>query len=759
MNPAALVRVVRSELRSLRPAGTVALLVVVALASAALVAGLDGLRRASDRWDDAFDEANGAHVTLYGSSPEVLADAAGHPQVVESSPPVAFVPEVELRTAAGDDANVEIRAVAADDLPTVAIPLLRQGRWAAGEGEAVLDRALALDLGVGVGDTVEVGAPDERQALEVVGVAVDLIDCFFPQCDPVPVWVDPVAIADVPADELRYQQYLRIDDPDGVDAVVTDLLGRGDVGTADWLDTRADTLTFNSFFSVFLSGFAVFIMVAAAVVIAGAITARLVSRRRDLALLKAIGCTPRQIAAATVATYVALAAVAAVVGWVLGSLLTGPLQLQVAEVLGRSGVRFSARSLVVTLVVVELIVVLATLVPAWRGGRLSVTRAMAPASARVRRRSLLGWLAARAGAGPVGVLAGRAAVGRRTRAGLTVVAVVIGVLAGVVTAGFESTLDRVVEHPGTVGAPEDLSVTVEGGPAAEVEETLAADPDVAAVVGLRSSRGTVGDVAFLVQGYDGDLGALPFSLGEGRIPRDEGEAMSGYGLLDLLGVDVGERLGVGIGADEHELDLVGWYREAEDAGELLVVPMSAIGDVEPTWFAVATAEGADAAAVAARLADRLGPTASVAVNDVELGEGFDAFSLAFLVVTLLATALALANLAATTLLAMRERSHDLAVARAVGLTPRQALLVSGVAAAVLAAMGIAIGVALGWVASRVLLDAVGAESGIGPGFGADPDLAMVGLVALVTMASAVGLGLVFGRRPATASISELVRYE
>jgi putative ABC transport system permease protein len=714
--------------------------------------------RASDRWDAAFAQANGAHVTLYGPSADALAPIVADPRVVESTHPYRFLPEVTLRTADGDDANVDLRAVAAGDLPSVAVPRLRAGRWAAGPDEAVVDRALALDLGIGLGDDIRVGNAGDVRHLTVVGVAVDLIDCFFPQCDPVPVWVDPAALAGVDPSTLGVQQFLRIADPDAVDAFVTDVLARG-VGTMDWRDTRADTLGTQGFFSAFLAGFAVFIMIAAAVVVAGAISARVVARRRDLGLLKAVGFTPRQVTATIMVTYATLAAVAAAVGWVAGGVLSGPLQLKIAQVLGHTGATFPLRSLVEALAVVEVIVALATFLPAWRTGHLSTTTALSPVAERGLHRSLLSSAARRLGAGPVSLLAIRSAIGRRTRAALTVTAITIGVVAAVVTVGFQSTLDRVVATPAVVGSPEDVRVDLETGTPDAVERVVRATPGVASVAGIQTARLTVGDTAFLAKGLSGDVAAAGHTIGAGRMFTRAGEAVAGYGLLDLLGIAVGDRVTFDLAGRSETVTVVGWYQESEDSGEVLLLPAAALGTVRPDAFLVRAATGTDTHEVAAALQAALGTTATARPNDVELGDEFDAFRLAFTLVTALALLLAMANLAATMLLAARERAHDLGVLRAIGMTPRQVASIAGGAGGLLGAAASIVGIGVGWVAARALLRGVGEDSGTGPLFATSPATWAVAVTLLATVAVSVTLGVLFARRTATASVSDLVRYE
>lgn len=137
----------------------------------------------------------------------------------------------------------------------------------------------------------------------------------------------------------------------------------------------------------------------------------------------------------------------------------------------------------------------------------------------------------------------------------------------------------------------------------------------------------------------------------------------------------------------------------------------------------------------------------------------DAFRLAFLLVSLLVIIVAVANLASTMLLSVRQRTHDLGVLRAVGVAPRQLVAMIATGAAALAVVAAVIGVPLGLIISNTVAAVVGSASGIGPGLGAGPGVATVVMLVLITVALAAILGAVAARRTVVAEVSELVRYE
>jgi putative ABC transport system permease protein len=174
---------------------------------------------------------------------------------------------------------------------------------------------------------------------------------------------------------------------------------------------------------------------------------------------------------------------------------------------------------------------------------------------------------------------------------------------------------------------------------------------------------------------------------------------------------------------------------------------------------VNTAGPAAAATVAASLTQRLGGAARVEVQTVEGSDEIDAFRLAFLLVSVLVIVVALANLASTMLLAVRERTHDIGVLRAVGVTPAQVTVMVAAGAIALALAAAVVGVPLGLFVGHAVTEVVGTGSGIGPGIGVGPALTTIVVLVVLALALAGVLGALAARRAAKAEISDLVRYE
>ena len=177
-------------------------------------------------------------------------------------------------------------------------------------------------------------------------------------------------------------------DPKAITAVVDDLraaLGGALLGWNDWADTRGDMLVETDFFGAFLGGFGVFVMMSCAVVVASAIGARTVARRRMIGLYKAVGYTARQLGAAIVLEHLAIALLACAAGNLLASVLAPTFRVGSLRVFETSRVAWNGRAFLTSTVAVCAIVVVATVVPAVRAGRIEVADALSGANGRRRR--------------------------------------------------------------------------------------------------------------------------------------------------------------------------------------------------------------------------------------------------------------------------------------------------------------------------------------------------------------------------------------
>lgn len=324
-----------------------------------------------------------------------------------------------------------------------------------------------------------------------------------------------------------------------------------------------------------------------------------------------------------------------------------------------------------------LLIAAATGLSAWRAGRVPpvpVARAALPSAAPM---TALGRRALGMRVPPAMVLGWRAAFPRRGRTLAPVARLALPMVLITVALVAWSTLDQFRSRPAQMGLPAALTVRAEqpAGPSdAELEKTLATIPDIAAV-----HPGA--EMAALVPGQTGTitlrgLGTArhpyPSAVVEGRAVGGPDEAVAGQGLLDLLGVRVGDWVRMTVEGRPQILHLVGRTIEPESGGRVITTTIDALRErdpqLRPEFHALVLREGADPRAVSGTLAVAAGGTLEIR----ETPNPADRLEPARGVIAALIAVLALIGL--TELLTLigtgvRDRGRDLLALKAIGLTP------------------------------------------------------------------------------------------
>jgi putative ABC transport system permease protein len=486
------------------------------------------------------------------------------------------------------------------------------------------------------------------------------------------------------------------------------------------------------------------------------------ARRRDIGLLKAAGVTPVQVVAAITLEHLLLGLLGVVLGWALGASLVPSLRVGVMEVLEPGAASWSPSVLAVTAVVMAVIVAVATITPAVRAARLVTAQTLRP-PVDPGRSAWPARAAGRLGAGPV-VLGGvKDATQRPLRTTLAALSVVLAVVAMLVTLSFGATVDRATSNPDLTGDPWDaVVVPAEGTEHGELTAAIAAVPGVVGWFGESGDRRVVDGEVLLARAVWGDPAAAGYVIREGRNMTAAGEALAGYGLLQRLGREVGDTVVVDVEDVSIDVRIVGRYSETEDTGEVLLFRSESLAgafpEALPDVYHVVGAAGTDREQLAASLQSALGDEVSVRPLVVEADE-MDAFAITFWSVAALVLAVALANLGATVLLGVRERSRDLGVLRAIGFTPSQLVASTAISTLLLVLAAVVVGVPLGLWLSRMLLVTVGKAMGAGPELGTGPQpLAATVLIGII-VAVAVGIGALACRQVSRRPVSELVQHE
>lgn len=314
-------------------------------------------------------------------------------------------------------------------------PKLTAGRWVS-NGGVVLERTFATALGAGVGDRVTLdGKPFQVTGIAVTATSVPYPNLCYTTCvftanvgpgthlaslDIGLAWVTEAAARSLGSARapLSYMVNLRLKDAATAPAFVDAYLNRYGTGSStpdlfSWQSIRsADGLLIQDEQSVLEPGalIAGLLAVASVAVLAGG---RMTERTRRVGLLKAVGGTPRLVAAALLAENLVLALFAAAVGLVIGWLAAPLITTPGAGLIGTPGAPSLTPATAGLVAGAALVVALvSTLVPAVRAARTSTVSALADSARPPRRRPRLIALSARL---PVPLLLGIRMTARRLR--------------------------------------------------------------------------------------------------------------------------------------------------------------------------------------------------------------------------------------------------------------------------------------------------------------------------------------------------------
>jgi len=750
--------------------------VIIVAATATLYLALTVSRGADDVWDRTFADANGPHVTFFGPAEDDLAGITALDGVTGSSGPFLTVWDHSL-VYAGAKYEMVLYGLPTER-PEVARPLLTEGRWLSDVAdEIVLERTLALDAGIEVGDHVWVTTAAGPHELMVVGRAINTSRGTFPNWEVATAWLTPTTLAVIEPDPARTDAalFVRLAQPEESEHFSAQVVARfsalSQYGNDDWHEVRADATEWNTLVSIFLGGFSVAALAAVAFVIANAIGGRVLAQFREIGLLKAIGFTPGQVSQVFLLENLALTLAAGLFG-VAAGVIVAPIFLdRTAEMLNApSPPAFHVDLAAAALLGVLALVTLFTWLPAWRGGRIGTVQAItigfAPAQARPSLPARLAeWLRL-----PVVVVAGvKDSFARPMRAVLTVFALTMTVLTLTFALSVEAMTDRLIANPALTGNAFDMRVERSELSDAETRALLVTEPEITAIhtrdwVRAQVTEDTGETISFGVRVLDGDYARFPYVVAEGRLIAKPNEAMVGIGLMQLLDVRVGDEVPVTFEGQPTMLRIVGRVLDDDDDAQLAFVDAATVRpffpDVQPREYALLLAEGSDATALQARLLNASGFDLDVWRPDEETPEEATTIRTVMLGLSGVLLVIGLVNLLTTTLLNVHERMRDYGVLKAIGMTPREVVLSVASGVSLLALPAVVIGIPFGLWFWEVTFRAVGeSEMGADPEMFTQPSWLSLALLAPSMIALAVLASTIPARRAARVEVAEFLRYE
>ena len=270
--------------------------------------------------------------------------------------------------------------------------------------------------------------------------------------------------------------------------------------------------------------------------------------------------------------------------------------------------------------------------------------------------------------------------------------------------------------------------------------------------------------SFSVRAVEGDLDAFPFRIEEGRFFRpDTYEAVAGRGLLDWLGIDVGDQVTVTFDGHQRRYvtwEIVGQYPEPTNEGEMLMVSLPTARrwarEAEPDTYFLKLADTLRTIGLKRYLKDNSADDLNLTLTRQAIPDDVVYLQMAIFVLAAVLIGIALINVFNTSLLAMQEKTRDIGILKTLGMTPAQVTAMTNTSAGVLGLLAALLGVPLGYALTQGLLASLSHTYGFGTVHMALNSL-YVGLLVPSAVALSVAGSLIPGRRAAKLSIVSVLR--
>src|SRR5579859_3630430 len=752
----------RADLRA-RRGQSLTTIAVVAAVVAALFLAIMLLQGAVNPWQQLSARTRGADVLVYfqdGTNTASLRHIAGiHEMAAPYQAASATLEQGAVRSP------VELRAMTPAP-PTMSVPIIVDGSWlrsSAPDG-AVLEASFAQAVHVGVGDRIQVDGIDGTSvAMTVIGIADTADQGFYPQWTPGLIWVQHPLLTQVEPNpsETHVIVGLRLDDNSALaTSEVVQTIYNLYNGPAEnsavlrystWQQVQDSMASNDRLLGLLLALFGVIALVAAPCAIANVTAGRVLMQRQDIAMLKALGFTPGQVVGMLLAEQTVLGAAGAGLGLVAARFMTSSVFVRPPDGTPVGLAPLSGSWAALIGVGTVLTVAIATIIPAWRAGRVSPVAAVQPSPPRghlslIARLGLLVHLPAAL------VLGARDSLTRRLPAALTVFGVALPMAMITIALTCWSTIDGFTHDPGRIGLASAVTVSQGGLDNKQMlalishdRQVLASYPGAEFVTLLPGDNGT-----FVARAMGTSIRPYPFRVVQGRMFDAANEAVAGQGFLDLMHIRVGAWISPTIdGVPVPPLHIVGRTIEPDNNGDVLDFGLDALNDAGSAppqlVYNLILKPGVPAAAVRTSLLaeshDQL---------DVQMvanpASGLRVVQLVIAVSVVILAVIALANLLTATVVGMRDHRHEVGVLAAMGLTPRQVTATLVVNTMILTAFGVTSGTVAGLVIGPRLINMQAQTSGIGSGIAVSLSAAAIAETLALALAIAATAALFLARR-------------
>ena len=709
---------------------------VLTLSAMLLTISLLVMDSAQEPWKRVFEETNGPHIWISSHQhgldftpmieSEKVSDTTGGIVALANNPLVI------------EDEKQMIFLYAMEQPPRVAHPLLAEGRWISPDvlDELVLDYSLGRYYDLQIGDRIEVLAADGMRQLEVVGFAVT--SHWFPYNDvtkdiaPTVGYLSQDTLELIQPDPEQWYSVigLRLKEPETSKEFLNQVYETYPTqltSAFEWLWVEENASLANTLNVMFMGLFSILGLIAVGLIIFNTIGGQVLSQYQDIGLLKAIGFKPRQVILLFLLENVVVGFIAAWIGIGLGLILAPGLISPLAENLNTPPPDiFALGPLLLVFFLVESAIVIATLLPAWRGGKIDTVQAITVGyQSRSRRVSSLARMATKLRLSPIVALGIKDLFSNPLRAVMSITGMVLTIVILVTSIEAHSTSRELAENRVyNYGTSADMKITRNFVPVELMESEILDHAEVSGTyteLPLYGQAPGFSEQPILFRLIGGDYQDFDFHLREGRMIEAPGEAVVGYAVLELLDANIGDREKFVIEGTPVELTIVGRTMEGFNTGFVI------LSNLETYWQQVGT--NVPPSVYYLRLQDFNAAqelrqewlTQSQGLVGVDILKKEPPLSMAQLVNLITSLGLIMVivsgvNLMSTSLLSVRERTKDLGIQKALGLTPAQIGLSVVMGTIAMALIALIIGIVLGVVLMGEFVQQVGIELGAGPDF-------------------------------------------
>lgn len=722
-------RKILAEIRR-RKVQTVVVALVVFLSSLTATLALTLLVETDAPFDRAFNQVQGAHLFVTFDARVVsavqLRGTAALPAISGAGGPW----QVSPASIAMPGGRTRIIPVAGRDQAagTVDRLTLDAGRFVQRPGEVVLSRQLADETGLRVGDRLAPASDSPLPSLGVVGIATAI-------GNDAAAWVVPgqlpPATGPLPAQYLMAYRLRHASTPAqiaaAVDAITNAVPAQSVMDTSNYLDAKLNADRTTAVMIPFLLAFSVFALLASTLIIANLVGGAVIAGTRDIGIMKSIGFTPAQVVRVFAGQLLIPAAAGCLLGLPAGVLVSQPFLADTAHAFGLPRTFDVAPAVdLLGLTAILFVVTVTTLLASLRAGRLTAAAAIAAGSSPSDGGgSRLAAMAGRLRLPRAVTLGLGESLAKPIRAAMTVAAILIGVATVSFAFGLHASLSMVAAaltradqvqvevYREAVGksplpAPADQQATT----LSEEQATalIAAQPGTARFVGIGHADVNVPGAgnSVAVFAYRGDASWLGYQLIHGRWFAAPGEAVAPTAFFTRTGHRVGDSMTASLYGQPVSIKLVGEIFDQQGDNMLLRTSIETLPGRTVVWdYEIQLRPGTDARSYAGVI-ESTGPGLSARINREN---GVD---VAFLLINsvlaglaLVLTLIATSGVFNTVVLNTREKARDIAILKAIGMTPNQVVAMVIASTAVLGILGAVLGIPAGVALHRNILVVMG----------------------------------------------------